>query len=263
MGALAGLDGMEVLNASQLRPLDDASAIAADPAAVRGALERDGYLFVRGLIPALCVERLRRLLLEHAHSVSWLDPESPIEEARVRPGVRVGDYQAPDWMELQARAQTSAELWDVGDAPAVHRLLTTAFGRPSFLFLGMNTCRVVSPHPELAARPHQDAHYVRLLGDFVTVWVPLGDCPTRLGPLAIWPGSHRRGLRPHHGHGIVDGGVDLDGEDAAVWHSADFAIGDALVLTRHVIHCALPNISDHTLRLSADLRYGFRSDDAD
>lgn len=188
-------------------------------------------------------------------------PGRAIEQARVRYGVRVGDYQAADWMALQARVQTSVELWDVGDAPAVHRALTMTFGRPSFLFLGLNTCRVVSPHPELAARPHQDAHYVRTLGEFVTVWVPLGDCPARLGPLAVWPGSHRRGLRPHHGVGIVDGGVDVD--DEAVWHTADFTIGDALVLTRHVIHRALPNASAHTLRLSMDLRYGFRSADAD
>ena len=48
-----------------------------------------------------------------------------------------------------------------------------------------------------------------------------------------------------------------------MWHTADFAIGDALVLTRHVIHRSLPNLSDHTLRLSVDLRYGFKSANAD
>jgi hypothetical protein len=257
------MDRSQVLSVSPLRALDDSTAVAADAGALRAAIERDGYLFVRGLVSPQCVGRLRRLMLEHASSVSWLDPTAPIEQARARPGVRVGDYQAADWMALQTRAQTSDELWDLGDAPAVHRLLMAAFGRPSFLFLGMNSCRVVSPHPDLAARPHQDAHYVRMLGDFVTVWVPLGDCPTRLGPLAVWPGSHRRGLRSHHGLGIVDGGVDLDRDDPPVWHSSDFASGDALVLTRHVIHCALPNLSEHTLRLSVDLRYGFRSDDAD
>jgi hypothetical protein len=255
------MDGMEALNAGATRPLEDATASLGDATALHAAIERDGYLFVRGLVPRECVARLRRLTLEHAQRVSWLDPTMPIDEAHVRCGVRVGDYQAPDWLALQARVQTSPELWDVGDAPAVHRVLATTFGRPSFLFLGMNTCRVVSPHPELAARPHQDAHYVRTLGDFVTVWVPLGDCPTWLGPLAIWPGSHQRGLRPHHGVGIVDGGVDVD--DEAVWHTTDFAIGDALVLTRHVIHRSLPNLSDHTLRLSVDLRYGFQSANAD
>jgi len=251
---------MEVLNGPPVQPLEDATALLDDPTALQAAIERDGYLFVRSLVPRDCVARLRRLVLEHAQSVSWLDPNAPIEQARGRRGVRVGDYQAADWLALQASAQTSEELWDVGDAPAVHRVLTMTFDRPSFLYLGMNTCRVVSPHPELAARPHQDAHYVRTLGDFVTVWVPLGDCPTELGPLAVWPGSHRRGLRPHHGVGIVDGGVDLD--EQPLWHTADFAIGDALVLTQHVIHCSLPNSSDQTLRLSVDLRYGFRSADA-
>jgi len=257
------MDGMEVLKGASVQPLEDATARLGDPVALRAAIERDGYLFIRGLMPLDCVTRLRRLILDHAQRVSWLDPTAPLEQAHVRRDVRIGDYQVPDWMALQARLQTSAELWDVGDAPSVHRVLTTTFGRPSFLFLGMNTCRVVSPHPELAARPHQDAHYVRTLGDFVTIWVPLGDCPTRLGPLAVWPGSHQHGLRPHHGVGIVDGGIDLDDETEARWHTADFAMGDAIVLTRHVIHRSLPNGSDHTLRLSVDLRYGFTSIDAD
>src|SRR5262249_26824512 len=143
MGALAGMDGMEVLNGA-VRPLEDATARLSDPVALRAAIERDGYLFIRGLIPLDCVARLRRPILDHAQIVSWLDPTAPLEEAHVRRDVRIGDYQIPDWMALQARLQTSTELWDVGDAPSIHRVLTTTFGRPSFLFLGMNTCRVVS-----------------------------------------------------------------------------------------------------------------------
>jgi ectoine hydroxylase-related dioxygenase (phytanoyl-CoA dioxygenase family) len=256
------MDGMEVLNAAAVRPLEDATTLANDAAALRARIERDGYLFIRSLVPPERVARLRRLTLEHAQSVSWLDPHTPLEQARARCDTRIGDYQVAEWNALQARVQTSEELWGVGDAPGVHRVLTAAFNRPSFLFLGMSTCRAVSPHPELASRPHQDAHYVPVAGTFVTLWVPLGDCPMSLGPVAVWPGSHRRGLRPHHGFGIVDGGVDLDADDQPVWHSTDFATGDALVLTQHAIHCALPNSSGHTLRLSVDLRYGFSGGDA-
>ncbi len=255
------MDGLETMSGAVVRPLEDATAFSDDPAAMRAAIARDGYLFVRRLVPPDCVARLRRLVLEHAQRASWLDDSAPLEAARRRPGLRLGDHQVPEWNALQALVQTSGELWSVGDTPAVHRVLAATFGRPSFLFLGMNTCRVVTPHPELASRPHQDAHYVHIGGEFATVWVPLGDCPTALGPLAVWPGSHLAGLRPHWGVGIVNGGVELDRE--AVWHTADFESGDALVLTRHTIHCALPNTSAETLRVSADLRYGFTRGDAE
>jgi hypothetical protein len=254
------MDGVETVDVAHLRPLEDATAFVDEPAALRAALERDGYLFVRGLVPAERITPLRRLVLDHAQRVSWLDPAAPAEEARRRPGLRLGDHQVPEWNALQARVQTSEELWNVGDAPAVHRVLARAFGRPSFLFLGMNTCRVVTPGRRLASRPHQDAHYIHM-GNFATVWVPLGDCPMSLGPLAVWPGSHIAGLRPHWGVGIVAGGVHIDSEP--VWHSTDFTLGDGLVLTRHTIHCGLPNTTAHTLRLSVDLRYGFASGDAD
>ena len=253
---MARVDGVETLT-HDARPLADSTALTRDENALRVALERDGYLFIRGLVAPERIAQLRRLVLEHANAVQWLDPTAPADAARARTGVRLGDYERANWLALQARAQTSDELWAVGDAPEVHRVLAAAFGRRSYLFLGLNSCRVVSPHPELASRPHQDAHYVGLADEFATVWLPLGDCPAALGPLAVWPGSHRLGLRAHRGIGIVDGGVDVG--DDAVWHSGDFASGDALVLTRYTIHRALPNVSAETLRLSADLRYGFRS----
>ena len=231
--------------------------LAGDPERLRARVARDGFLYLAGVVPTDRVAALRTLVLDHARRASWLDPSAPVEEARGWPGKRIGDYQQPDWMALQSSIQMSRELWDVGDAPALHEVLRNAFGRPSFLFLGLNTCRVVSPHPETTTRPHQDAHYVGLADEFVTVWVPLGDCPLELGPLAALPASHGRGLLPHAGVGIIDGGVEV--EDDAVWQSGDFRCGDALVLTRLAIHRALPNRSGNRLRVSVDLRYGFRS----
>ena len=84
MGAMAGMDGMEVLNGAPVRPLEDATALLGDLIALQSAIERDGYLFVRGLVPIECVARLRRLALEHAQSMSWLDPAAPIDQAHVR-----------------------------------------------------------------------------------------------------------------------------------------------------------------------------------
>jgi Phytanoyl-CoA dioxygenase (PhyH) len=251
---------MEALSALRIHPWEDSMSLAGDPEGLRARVGRDGFLYLKGVIPPDRVCALRTLVLSHARKVSWLDPEAPVEEAHAWPGKRIGDYQKEDWTALQSLIQMSRELWDVADAPTLHKALRNAFGRTVFLFLGLNTCRVVSPHPETTTRPHQDLHYVGLADEFVTVWVPLGDCPLALGTLAVLPGSHRRGLLPHYGVGIIDGGVEI--EDDVVWQSGDAHTGDAVVLTQLAIHRALPNRSGNRLRLSVDLRYGFRSEDA-
>jgi ectoine hydroxylase-related dioxygenase (phytanoyl-CoA dioxygenase family) len=179
-----------------------------------------------------------------------------VGDARAAPGKRVGYYQDPEWVNLQVHVQTNSEMWAIGDALDIHRVLNAVEGRSSYLCLSTaNTCRVFSPHPDMATQPHQDAHYVRMIEEFWTVWIPLGDCPRALGPLALLAGSHRDGLREHSGQGIVDGGVTV-AEDA-VWSTTDFRCGDVVFFRPHTLHCSLPNHSGDKLRLSADFRYGF------
>lgn len=249
---------MEGVTTPRVASLEDASASLGDPAALRERVSRDGFLFFRGLIARERVMSLRRFILEYARSAGWLDPSSPLDEPRGMPGRRIGDYEAPDWIELQARVQMSRELWEVGDCLEIHRAFRAATGRSSFIYNGMNTCRVVSAHPDMVSHPHQDAHYVRVADEFWTAWIPLGDCPLELGPLAALPGSHHDGLRPHRGEGIFQGGVDVP-EDT-VWHTTNFECGDALLLTQHTLHRSLPNVTGDRLRISGDFRYGFWDD---
>lgn len=256
MGALAGLDRMETIGGRRVRDFEDAAPFRADAVRLGELAARDGFLFFRGLVPENLILPLRSRVLRYAQRSGWLDPQAPIEEARALPGKRVGYYQDPEWVNLQVCVQTNAEMWALGDSLPIHRLLTTVEGRASYLCLSTaNTCRVFSPHPDMATQPHQDAHYVRMIEDFWTVWVPLGDCPRELGPLALLGGSHHGGLREHSGHGIVDGGVVLDGNP--VWSTTDFRCGDAVLFRPHTLHCSLPNQSGDRLRLSADFRYGF------
>ena len=49
-------------------------------------------------------------------------------------------------------------------------------------------------------------------------------------------------------------GVPVDPAEA-VWHTTDFAAGDALFFHAYTIHKALPNLSGDRLRLSTDNRY--------
>ena len=255
MGDLERVDGLEI----KVRPFEDATPFLSQPERLQAMAERDGFVYLRKLVPDEAILALRAVVLDYAREASWLDPAAPPDEPRAFPGKRVGGYQEDEWVNLQVRVQNKAEMWAVGDHIEIHRALRAVSGRSSYLCLSTaNTCRVFSPHPDMATQPHQDAHYFRLIEDFWTVWMPLGDCPREDGALALLAGSHHGGLRDHTGLGIVDGGVVVP-EDT-VWTSGDFSCGDAVLFRPHTLHRSLPNRSETRLRLSADFRYGFWDD---
>ena len=255
MGKLEGLDRVEII----VRPFEDASPYLSQPEVLQAMAKRDGFVYLHKLVPEDVILAFRGAALNYSREAGWLDPSATAGEARAFPGRRVGGYQEDDWVNLQVRVQNSTEMWAVGDHVAIHRALRAVSGRSSYLCLSTaNTCRVYSPHPDMATQPHQDANYFRLLEDFWTVWLPLGDCPREDGPLALLAGSHRDGLRDHTGLGIVDGGVVVPEETE--WTSGDLSCGDAILFRPLTLHRSLPNRSGTRLRLSADFRYGFWND---
>jgi ectoine hydroxylase-related dioxygenase (phytanoyl-CoA dioxygenase family) len=263
VGALARMDGVERgLDAMKTRFFDDSMPLIEDAEQLRSRADRDGFLFMRGLLPGHLVPALRGVVLDYASQAGWLHAEAPVDEGRAVEDKRIGYCQDPEWVSLQVHAMNSPVMWELGDAVAIHRVLNMVEKRSSYLCLSTaNTCRVFSPHPDLVTQPHQDGHYLKTLGDFWTVWIPLGDCPRELGPLALLAGSHHGGLREHLGEGIVDGGVTVP--DDEVWSTTDFKLGDAIFFRPHTLHRSLPNCSGDRLRLSVDYRYGFWSDSAE
>ena len=174
MGNVEGMDSLEI----NVKPFEDASPLLSQPEALRAMAERDGFVYLRKLLPEDVVLGLRTAVLDYAFEAGWLDPQAAPGEARACPGRRIGGYQDEDWINLQVRVQNGAEMWELGDHVAIHRTLRALSGRSSYLCLSSaNTCRVFSPHPDMATQPHQDAQYCRLIEDFWTVWLPLGDCP--------------------------------------------------------------------------------------
>jgi ectoine hydroxylase-related dioxygenase (phytanoyl-CoA dioxygenase family) len=253
---MARMDGMEVVDELRLRAFEDSAPLIEQPEPLRERAARDGFLFFRGLLPTEIVLPLRGCVLEYASEIGWLDPTAATSEGRAAPGKRVGNYQDPDWVGLQVHVQNRPEMWALGDAVVIHHALQLVDKRSSYLFLSTaNTCRVVSPHPDLVTQPHQDAHYVHMIADFWTAWIPLDDCPREQGPIALLAGSHLLGPQEHSGQGIVGGGATPP--DDAVWSTTDFRCGDVVLFRPLTLHRSLPNRSGDRLRVSADFRYGF------
>ena len=228
----------------------------ADPerlssAALRAQAEDLGYLFVRDLLPAEALLSVRRILLQQAADLAFLDPECEVSEGIARPGLQTPSYDDPRFVALQVGVQSRTEFDALREHSALITLLERCLGGPIQSRCG-EVCRLAFPHSEEhTTRPHQDQAYYHQAGSGSwTAWMPLGDCPGSLGALRLIPTSHLAGLLPH-GPGISGMVVP---EDAA-WAGSDFRLGDVLLFHPLTIHAAQHNQDPRRLRVSVDCRY--------
>jgi hypothetical protein len=230
-----------------------------DQAALRDRLRIDGFLFFRGLIPAVDVWRVRSAVLCTLAGVGWLEPGSDPDAARPGPsahhdrgrldGRAVSD---PGWAEGYRAIQSLESLHRLAHHDALLAVLGTVLGEPPVVH-PRKIVRVTFPAAGLPTPPHQDAAFNKTT-DVLTTWIPLGDCSRRLGGLRLLRGSTRRGELPvRPGDGIGGEQVDVSADDPN-WVSCDYHAGDVVVFHGYSVHGAPPNLSDR-LRLSADFRY--------
>ena len=207
--------------------------------------QEDGYLFFPGLIDPATVLALRARVVEIIRRLGWCSQEGLVDE-------RVISSSEAEFVALQREVLPLAEFEALRAHPAVVGALSRLFGAPPAAQQG-DVCRCVFPnahHP--ATPPHQDGFYHRSSSRW-TVWIPLGDCPLRLGPLAVIPGSHRDGLLPHAAQ--YTGGPGLPVAPDRGWSLSSMRCGDVLMFHPFTVHMACPNASRNQFRLSIDCRY--------
>ena len=64
-----------------MQPFLDSTAVVNDELELRERAERDGYLFIRGLLPVDVLENLRMQCLKIAHDAGWVKKDTPLEDA--------------------------------------------------------------------------------------------------------------------------------------------------------------------------------------
>lgn len=125
----------------------------------------------------------------------------------------------------------------------------------------------VLPHPRHIARlmlpapfnsptpPHQDFIHIQGTRNVWTAWLPIGDCPRKLGGLTVVRKGHKEGLLPV-GASLGAGGLETHMcEKQYVWLEEDFLAGDVLTFNSLTVHKSLrPEDRDH-VRLSCDYRF--------
>ena len=228
----------------------DSTPIIDDPPALRDRMQRDGHLFVSGLLPADELEALRLRFLAIARDAGWVKADTPLEDAIAdQDGFCV--EPTPEYMDVYSRMYALPEFHALQHHPALVGLLEKLFDDP------------VLPHPRLIGRtifpkresfttpPHQDFIPIQGTAETYTAWFPLHDLPPTMGGLEVAAGAHRGGVYNFQ-PALGAGGLAIT--DSFEWTGGPFAQGDVLFFHSMMPHRGVPNTSEQ-LRLSIDARY--------
>jgi hypothetical protein len=243
-----------------VEPFEDATALLADAASLRARAARDGYLFFRGLLDRDRVLALRRDMLSVCARHGLLDPAAPLDEGRARQGppLIASVLREGPFFRFYRDILALRRFHGVIEEPALLAAFEVLFGepvRPHSRTIG----RVVFPRTEAyTTAPHQDHVYIRGSLDTWTCWVPLGDFPEELGPVAVLRGSHTAGLLPIE-KAFGPGGLRIDLPAGHTWVTGPLAVGDVVCFHSLTFHQGRDNKTEASLRLSLDGRLQPRS----
>ncbi|MFI5696313.1 phytanoyl-CoA dioxygenase family protein [Kribbella sp. NPDC051586] len=222
-----------------------------DRARLRSRLQRDGYLFLTGLLDPAVVQEFREYYFALTQAATDRASYRKVLFEEIVPGPEYAAFCAQPalkgWFE-----------WFLGGEPFLHRrkiIRQTAPGEN-----GIGT----------ATQAHYDLVYLRDGTDQVlSAWIPLGDCPVSRGGLAYLQGSHHRVLEEEAAGRLKRPAASITADLPALaaeydadWLVTDYAAGDVVIHTAHTVHAALDNVSSE-LRLSTDIRYQLAGDAID
>lgn len=181
---------------------------------------REGYVLVRGLLPAADCARWRAAALAAAAPAdggSW----TPV----------TFDHERPD----ERREVHGALVHDRVQA-AVGQLL----GPGAQVWYGM--AAVVPGHGGRGLPWHQDNQYTHILHHALNTFVALDDIAPEMATLWVDPRSHRRGRLPSRDRG--DGHREATVEPEAPLRLPALEAGDACIFHRDTLHRSLVNATD-------------------
>jgi hypothetical protein len=219
--------------------LADSRGLASDPAALRARLAADGYVFLRGLLPAERVRAAGERVAATLRAGDWTASGSPLLSRAAGPREALAD---PAYRSAVMSLEFNALPYLAPLRETVRGILgPRAFSYP------VKVLRAVAPESAAERTRGRYVHcdYMALgVQDMLTTWLPLAEVPATLGGLAVRPGGHRdRPRQPWPLTGTESG-----------WRTTGYSPGDVIIFHCLTPHAALPN-TGHQLRLSADFRW--------
>jgi hypothetical protein len=224
--------------------LVDSRDLFGDEEALRAVLRRDGYIFMRGLLYPEWVEDVGRHALSALQDAGWtesgFDPVYAPPRLPVRAVAMRDAFSDPGYRDILLDPGFNAIPYDSPLAWLMRQIM----GPEGFCY-PLKVPRVVYPASVVPRHPgnlvHKDFASVQ---DMLTAWIPLESIPTRLGGLALQPGSQTSTRVRHRPLDRLERG----------WRTTDYEPGDVLIFHCLTTHAALPN-HEERLRISAEYRW--------
>ncbi|MFE2557376.1 phytanoyl-CoA dioxygenase family protein [Streptomyces sp. NPDC059352] len=255
----------------RLDPVPDAER--HDPRALRVRLVQDGYLYLPGFFDRTTIEGFRRHYFATLAETGLTPPDSDPLDGLAGSAADLDRARLRQLLFQQiVPGQEYETLCRHPDLVAFYREL---FGTDDIHLHRRKIIRHVGPGETgigTATQAHYDLVYLREGTDrVVSSWIPLGDCPIAQGPLVYLEGSHHRVLADEAAGRLRRPAASITADLPALaeeydsrWLVTDFAAGDLMVHSAHIIHASLDNQDPvGRFRLSTDIRYQAASDPID
>ncbi len=234
-----------------MNPFRDSTDLVGDADRLRARAEEDGYLFIRGLLPAANLERTRLDFLEVLRDEGYADAEGYRDQLVNPAGIPEGRGNLPN--DTYARLYLLESFHALQLEPALMGVMEDLL-EPPVLAHPSIIARVMFPQREMfTTPPHQDFPHVQGTADVYTAWFPLHDLPASMGGLAVAAGSHRRGVHDYR-PALGAGGIAVIDPLEGAWATSEFRRGDVLIFHSLTVHRGLPIAGDR-FRMSVDGRY--------
>jgi len=248
-GLTIRVGNFKLKSGERLLKIPDSSALLGEPDLLKKAIQRDGYVLLRGVLDPKKVFGARQVV------VNALDQEW-----------KVVDTKAHDVKEAKIRG-TSKGFLLTGYRPITHHkdvLSVLENSKLVNLFEDMFKGTATTFHNKWVrvqstgqfTDEHSDFYrFAHCSEDLYVCWIPLGDYTPLHGTLAVCDGSHKL---PGY-----DKSVDLKSElpedfeihqKDAVWRTSSFKAGDILIMDIRTIHASTQNTTQE-FRISMDTRW--------
>ena len=231
----------------------------------RDTFNEQGYLLVRGRIPAARIDAMAAVIdaivdtesrnMLAADEITDLAEEQPFDRRWYHVWRQRGGKQRFEQVGWHSRVFSKA-LFDLWVEPAILDAAEALIG-PEIQFNGDFWVRPKLPDEQDTTLPwHQDSGYMPGTADqpLLTLWMPLVEANTDNGTLQFIPGSQKMGIQDHATAAGSFRTTAFDPAAGAVIDTVAMSPGDFVLFDNLVFHRSTVNHAD-MVRWSIDFRY--------